>query len=647
MMASRHVRSDSDDTLDSRNGSDLLVRIPIAASGQQGIHLVPLSTRRVLSDSRPISPDLQRMDPARRIQDLSPSPRGTVQFSDSAFMEGFRLPGAEQFVTTRVRTEKPETTQDTKELADAKTRLALLTVEHQIMLMTSNIRNLKQSSRSSSSRSSSRRSSSHPTSAAGESASPRGSRLAEPPTSDGSSTPPGAERMLHSPRPVQRGAPTRTSADSSGSRSRERREHHRERRADREARRREDRDKRRFEEREAQRQADREERAERKAEREDRREERALSAQVAALGGRAKYSIGTALEKFRTFDGTEGTDGAAYLAAFSKQLSTLEIPKAKWAQELFLKLTGTAADWYGSRFEDLATDVFPAWGELYSSMLLQFSKQYEGAGAFQDLIGATRLSGTTGLQALQRIEALTVALHRKGIRNPGPSEQLAYVLQNQLSTEEVPRWTSLANADGTISDATLNELELNSTPTTTSRHSCLPETRETFFARRVDHLRNFLRDQSKSSTGGRPSGSAPTRPSAYARAAVATRETTAEDETVAPPPPPASGPSKTGAQTSAPSLECRLCVARAERDAGAARKRPVSYPEYVGPNQQHADANKAEFLRRQRFGLCYACPGKELNEQRCHLDCTQHGRLATDKQRADQAHRVPGAGAPI
>ena len=638
-MASRQVRSESDDTLDSRNGSDLLVRTPIVTPVQQGIHLVPLSTRRVLSDSRPISPagDLQRVDPARRIQDLSPSPRGTVQFSDSAFMEGLRVSVPGQFVTTRAGPDTQKSTKDAKALTEAETRLALLTVEHQIMLMTSNIRNLR-NSRSTSSQSSSRRSSSHSSSA--KSTSPRGS----------------AERRQHAPQTVRSGSPSRTSADSSGSqhpREHERRERPREGRADRETRRREDRDARRREEREereerereAQRQADREARAEREAERAERREERALAAQVAANGGRAKYSIGTALEKFRTFDGAEGTDGAAYLAAFSKQLSTLEIPQAKWAQELFLKLTGTAVDWYGSRFEDLATDVFPAWGELYSSMLLQFSKQYEGAGAFQDLIGATRLPGTTGLQALQRIEALTVALHRKGIRNPGPSEQLAYVLQNQLSTEEVPRWTSLANADGTISDATLNELELHSTQTTTSRHSCLPETREAFFARRVDHLRNFLRDQSKATTGGRQTGSASARPGTYARAAVATGETTAEDEPVAPPPPPASGTLKTVAQSS--SLECRLCVARAERDAGAGRKKPMPYPEYVGPNQQHADANKAEFLRRQRLGLCYACPGKELNEQRCHLDCAQHGRLATDKQRADQAHRVPGAGAPI
>ena len=146
-MASRHVRSDSDDTLDSRNGSDLLVRTPMVTPVQQGIHLVPLSTRQVLSDSRPISPagDLQRVDPARRIQDLSPSPRGTVQFSDSAFMEGLRVSVPGQFVTTRAGPDMQKSTKDAKTLTEAETRLALLTVEHQIMLMTSNIRNLRNS----------------------------------------------------------------------------------------------------------------------------------------------------------------------------------------------------------------------------------------------------------------------------------------------------------------------------------------------------------------------------------------------------------------------------------------------------------------------------------------------------------------------
>ena len=136
-MVSRHERRgdeparDSDDTLDLRNGSDLLVRTPIVTRGQEGIHLVPLSTRRVPLDSRSNSPDLRllRGDPARRIQELSPSPLETGQFSDSVYMDRHpRLPF--EYVTTRGTTEAQETTDDAKTLADAETRLALLTSNH-------------------------------------------------------------------------------------------------------------------------------------------------------------------------------------------------------------------------------------------------------------------------------------------------------------------------------------------------------------------------------------------------------------------------------------------------------------------------------------------------------------------------------------
>ena len=126
--------------------------------------MIPLSTRRVLSNSRPISPadDLQRVDPARplrRIQNLSPAPRGIIQFSDSAFIYGFSVSVPGQFVTTRAGPDTQKNTKVAKALTKAETQLALLNVEHQNMLMKSNIHNLKKSI---SSRSSSRRSSSHP-----------------------------------------------------------------------------------------------------------------------------------------------------------------------------------------------------------------------------------------------------------------------------------------------------------------------------------------------------------------------------------------------------------------------------------------------------------------------------------------------------
>ena len=102
--------------------------------------------------------------------------------------------------------------------------------------------------------------------------------------------------------------------------------------------------------------------------------------------------------------------------------------------------------------------------------------------------------GTTGKEALNRIDELALLLQRTGVNKPGDAEQMAYILQNQLSPEELSRWTALANSDPTISDAGLNVLELGTTNAPAGRHSCTPLTREAFFAGRTDHLRNFLRD---------------------------------------------------------------------------------------------------------------------------------------------------------
>ena len=217
------------------------------------------------------------------------------------------------------------------------------------------------------------------------------------------------------------------------------------------------------EERRAERQAAREEhraelercREERREERESLREERqALAAQqVAALnaGGRSQYRIGLALKDFRSFDGTPGSDGAAYLLELTHLLGTHEIPAAMWPRELSLKLTGKAANWYASRFPGLHSGTFPPWGDLYAAMLLAYSHLYQAAVAYQELHSATRLAGTTGKEALNRVDELAMLLRRKGVNKPGHEEQQAYILQNQLAAEELPRWISLANADATVS----------------------------------------------------------------------------------------------------------------------------------------------------------------------------------------------------
>ena len=52
-------------------------------------------------------------------------------------------------------------------------------------------------------------------------------------------------------------------------------------------------------------------------------------------------------------------------------------------------------------------------------------------------------------------------LGRKGVNNPGPEEQTAYILHNQLTAGGSARWISLANADENISDAALNTFSSN------------------------------------------------------------------------------------------------------------------------------------------------------------------------------------------
>ena len=75
-------------------------------------------------------------------------------------------------------------------------------------------------------------------------------------------------------------------------------------------------------------------------------------------------------------------------------------------------------------------------------------------------------------------------LRRKGVNNPGPAEQTAYVLQNQLTAAESARWISPANADEKISDAALNALELGAADARAGHLSCPPQTQEAFFAAR-------------------------------------------------------------------------------------------------------------------------------------------------------------------
>ena len=160
-------------------------------------------------------------------------------------------------------------------------------------------------------------------------------------------------------------------------------------------------------------------REERREEHESLREERqALAAQqLASLngGGRSQYSIGLGFKDFRSFDGTPGSDRAAYLLELTHLLGTHEIPAAIWPGELSLKLTGKAANWYASGFPGLHSGTFPPWGDLNAAMLLAYSHFHQAAVAYQDLHSATSLPGTTGKEALNRVDELAMLVRRKGV----------------------------------------------------------------------------------------------------------------------------------------------------------------------------------------------------------------------------------------
>ena len=53
--------------------------------------------------------------------------------------------------------------------------------------------------------------------------------------------------------------------------------------------------------------------------------------------------------------------------------------------------------------------------------------------------------------------------------------------------------------------------------------------------------------------------------------------------------------------------------------------------------------DRAELEQRRLSGACYACLNKLVQYDLFHLECPQHGRRATHKQRTDKALCVPGA----
>jgi len=176
------------------------------------------------------------------------------------------------------------------------------------------------------------------------------------------------------------------------------------------------------------------------------------------------------------------------------------IPADFWPNELFLKLEGPAKDWYNTTFT--TKGLRPTWTQLSSGLQRLFGHRYTASPTWLKLGAATRLANESGPEALQRIQTLLsdLALFRVPI-NPGPNEAKCYILQGQLTPDELRRWMAQANADKDVSDdgihakedalaarlATPNRLSVATTDSGAERDS--------WFAPRLEHLETFLRDQ--------------------------------------------------------------------------------------------------------------------------------------------------------
>ena len=402
-----------------------------------------------------------------------------------------------------------------------------------------------------------------------------------------------------------------------------------------------------------QREADRRAAEQQAAEREERHQ-----AQFAALLAATQphkitmgsYVVGSALTtKLPSFSGTG--DWCAYLRTFERLAKAHTIPDPYWSNELFIKLEGTARNWYEQTFPD--PDTFPSWSRLTSSMHSRFGLKYVAADAWADKCGATRQEGESGLAAIQRVDELQQTLALLGVpAHVGPVEERCYQLQRLLGPDEQQRWIAAANATTDVSDDAIRALETaaaGATLTSTGRQSLSSSVsvaeRDTWFGPRLAHLTTFLKDQPCTPAGRRP----------QARVAAITEESpnrtapteVADDSELHP----AALDTLPGPPAEMSGVECRVRLARADligamEGRGQPRKVPLPPPEYFGDNATHLAANKTEFTKRKTHNACFACLNAKVQYNQSHLACVQHGPTASMAKRTDPKLRVTGAALP-
>ena len=369
----------------------------------------------------------------------------------------------------------------------------------------------------------------------------------------------------------------------------------------------------------------------------DTRRELHYAAQLAALRGSSptvghpgSFIPNKGFNEIKPFSGARGQDLLPWLQQLRSRANFLKTPADDVARELCLKLTGDALLAYHQRF---TPDANPTFEEVAAQLAKAFIKPYQGAARWSAYFRFKRTAGSSGKEVKQQLHNARQACLDDGIPvdDLSPAEHLYYIYQLSLSPAQSAQFLASLSSNSLASDDHLRTLAPTGEADRRASAAGLTgsEARTALFQLRVALVEAFLDHDNGDGGHGGGARAAVTAGSPDVQLGPATSTSTAGpgDATSAQPTP--------GAEIS--EVECRLRVARADRARAS-----LPPPEYNGSNDEHAAANKAEFEKRKLCGACFACLNSRVKYDLFHLDCPQHGRRATPKQRAEKAFCVPG-----
>lgn len=370
-----------------------------------------------------------------------------------------------------------------------------------------------------------------------------------------------------------------------------------------------------------------------------------LTAQLAALSTAnrvvqppAGFTPSKAFADLPSFSGARDTLGLhPWSQLFRARANLLGTSETNAARELCLKLTGPALQSYGRGF---TADTSPTFAAVVAHLSKDFIQPYQGAARWAAYYRYKRPAGSSGKEAKQQLQNARQECLDDNIPvdNLSPAEHMFYIYQLSLSSQQSAHFLATLSSNPLASDDYLRSLAPGGEA---CRRESLAEPqnsaeRTACFERRVTLIEAFLdHDNGDAGRGGTGRAAVTTGFPDEQEVPLVAQNPNGEQRNAA-----ASPPFRAGGVLE---RESRLNLARGDRIKISTGAKPTPPPEYMGPNAQHESANKKEFLARQARGSCFACPNGEVRRDQHFLDCPQHGKHASTKQRTDVAHRVPGA----